>query len=69
LDTDSVNFFFDTAFAHSPGVTFATLWHQDEPYWSASGLDTVGGSKHHALLIPAECRVSMMLGTNLKMRL
>ena len=41
LDTDSVNFFFDAVFVRSPGVTFATPWHQDEPYWSAEGLDTV----------------------------
>ena len=41
LDTDSVNFFFDAVFVRSPGVTFATPWHQDEPYWTAEGLDTV----------------------------
>ena len=41
LNTDSVNFFFDAIFVRSTGVTFPTPWHQDEPYWSAGGLDTI----------------------------
>ena len=41
LNTDSVNFFFDAIFVRSTGVTFQTPWHQDEPYWSAGGLDTI----------------------------
>jgi hypothetical protein len=69
LDTDRLNLFLDVVFTHSPGVTFAIPSHQGEPYWWASGLDTVGGSKHHALLTPAGCRASMMLDTNPKTRL
>ena len=41
LTTDRVNFFFDAVFVRSTGVTFPTPWHQDEPYWSAGGMDTV----------------------------
>ena len=41
LTTDRVNFIFDAVFVRSTGVTFPTPWHQDEPYWSAGGMDTV----------------------------
>ena len=41
LDTSRVNFFFDAIFTRSTGVKFRTPWHQDEPYWTVEGLDTV----------------------------
>ena len=41
LKTDKVNFFFESIFVRSKGVQFSTPWHQDEPYWSVEGHDTV----------------------------
>ena len=41
LNTTKVNFFFDAISVRSPGVQFSTPWHQDEPYWSVEGFDTV----------------------------
>jgi ectoine hydroxylase-related dioxygenase (phytanoyl-CoA dioxygenase family) len=41
LNTSKVNFFFDAIFVRSVGVQFPTPWHQDEPYWSVEGFDTV----------------------------
>ena len=41
LDTSKVNFFFDAIFIRSKGVEFQTPWHQDEPYWTVKGLDTI----------------------------
>jgi len=41
LRTKKVNFFFDAIFVRSEGVQFSTPWHQDEPYWSIEGQDTV----------------------------
>ena len=41
LQTNKVNFFFDAIFVRSEGVQFSTPWHQDEPYWSIKGFDTV----------------------------
>ena len=41
LKTSKVNFFFDAIFVRSTGVRFRTPWHQDEPYWTVEGLDTV----------------------------
>lgn len=36
-----VNFFFDAVFVRTPGAQFRTPFHQDEPYWSVNGFDTV----------------------------
>ena len=36
-----VNFFYEAVFVRSDGVQFRTPWHQDEPYWSVEGFDTV----------------------------
>jgi len=41
LEAESVHFFFEAVFVRSRGVTFPTPWHQDEPYWSVEGMDTV----------------------------
>ncbi len=41
LNTSKVNFFFEAVFIRSDGVQFKTPWHQDEPYWSVEGFDTV----------------------------
>ena len=41
LESETVNFFFEAVFIRSCGVTFPTPWHQDEPYWSVEGMDTV----------------------------
>lgn len=41
MNASRVNFYFDAVFARSPGCTFRTPWHQDEPYWSVSGHDTL----------------------------
>ena len=41
LSTKKVNFFFDAIFVRSEGVKFSTPWHQDEPYWSVEGFNTV----------------------------
>lgn len=40
LGAATVNFFFDAAFVRTPGTTFRTPFHQDEPYWSVEGFDT-----------------------------
>ncbi|MEO0363259.1 MAG: phytanoyl-CoA dioxygenase family protein, partial [Pseudomonadota bacterium] len=37
----SVHFFFDAVFVRTPGAQFRTPFHQDEPYWSVEGHDTV----------------------------
>jgi ectoine hydroxylase-related dioxygenase (phytanoyl-CoA dioxygenase family) len=36
-----INFFFDAVFVRAPGTQFTTPWHQDEPYWSVEGYDTL----------------------------
>ena len=41
LNTSKVNFFYEAIFVRSDGVQFRTPWHQDEPYWSVEGFDTV----------------------------
>ena len=41
MQSKKVNFFFDAIFVRSEGVQFSTPWHQDEPYWSVKGFDTV----------------------------
>ena len=41
LNSRKVNFFFEAIFARSAGVQFSTPWHQDEPFWSVEGFDTV----------------------------
>lgn len=41
MQSTRVNFFFDAMFARSPGTTFRTPFHQDEPYWSVEGFQTV----------------------------
>ncbi len=41
LQSKKVNFFFEAIFVRSEGVQFSTPWHQDEPYWSVKGFDTV----------------------------
>ena len=41
LETSKVNFFFDAIFSRSKGVKFQTPWHQDEPYWTVEGINTV----------------------------
>lgn len=40
MQSSRANFFFDASFVRSPGVKFATPWHQDEPYWSVEGFKT-----------------------------
>jgi len=39
MDSETVNFFFDSVFVRSTGTQFETPWHQDEPYWSVEGYD------------------------------
>ena len=51
LEAESVHFFFEAVFFRSRGVTFPTPWHQDEPYWSVEGMDTVSIWKP---LVPVE---------------
>jgi ectoine hydroxylase-related dioxygenase (phytanoyl-CoA dioxygenase family) len=34
--------FFDQSFYRSHGQQFRTPWHQDEPYWSIEGFQTIG---------------------------
>jgi len=41
MQAQQVNFFFDAVFVRSPGTQFTTPWHQDEPYWSVDGYDTL----------------------------
>ena len=41
LNSRKVNFFFEAIFVRSAGVQFSTPWHQDEPFWSVEGFDTV----------------------------
>lgn len=41
MDASRVNFFFDAVFVRTPGAQFRTPFHQDEPYWSVNGFDTV----------------------------
>jgi ectoine hydroxylase-related dioxygenase (phytanoyl-CoA dioxygenase family) len=39
MNSETVNFFFDSVFVRSTGTQFETPWHQDEPYWSVEGYD------------------------------
>lgn len=41
MQATKVNFFFDAMFARTPGTQFRTPFHQDEPYWSIEGFQTV----------------------------
>jgi len=41
MQSSATNFFFDAMFVRSPGAQFSTPFHQDEPYWSVEGYDTV----------------------------
>ena len=41
MGSSRVNFYFDAVFSRSPGTQFKTPWHQDEPYWSIEGHDTL----------------------------
>lgn len=41
MQATRVNFFFDAMFVRSPGTQFRTPFHQDEPYWSVEGFQTV----------------------------
>ena len=41
LNSREVNFFFEAIFVRSEDVQFPTPWHQDEPFWSVEGFDTV----------------------------
>lgn len=41
MEGRSATFFFDAIFVRTPGAQFRTPFHQDEPYWSVSGFDTV----------------------------
>ena len=41
MGSSRVNFFFDAVFVRTPGAQFRTPFHQDEPYWSVNGFDTV----------------------------
>lgn len=41
LRAKTINFFFDAVFVRAPGTPFSTPWHQDEPYWSVEGYDTL----------------------------
>jgi len=41
LGSQTVNFFFDALFHRTSGNQFRTPFHQDEPFWSVDGFDTV----------------------------
>lgn len=41
MRSSRVNFFFDAMFVRTPGTQFRTPFHQDEPYWSVEGFQTV----------------------------
>jgi len=41
MGVNAVNFFFDAVFHRTPGNQFRTPFHQDEPFWSVTGFDTV----------------------------
>jgi len=41
MQSSRVNFFFDAMFARTPGTQFRTPFHQDEPFWSVEGFQTV----------------------------
>lgn len=41
MGSSRVNFFFDAVFVRTPGSQFRTPFHQDEPYWSVEGFDTM----------------------------
>ncbi len=41
MQSTRVNFFFDAMFCRTPGTQFRTPFHQDEPFWSIEGFQTV----------------------------
>jgi len=49
--------FFDAIFVRSEGQQFRTPWHQDEPYWSIEGFQTVG---IWMPLVPVEKKSALM---------
>ena len=42
MQSEKAFLFFDAIFVRSEGQQFRTPWHQDEPYWSVEGFQTVG---------------------------
>lgn len=41
MASSKANLFFDAVFIRSSGQPFRTPWHQDEPYWSVEGFQTI----------------------------
>ena len=41
MESSKANFFFDAMFVRQPGTQFRTPFHQDEPYWTVEGFQTV----------------------------
>lgn len=41
MQSAKANFFFDAMFVRQPGTQFRTPFHQDEPYWTVEGFQTV----------------------------
>ena len=41
MGSSKANLFFDAVFLRGRGQQFRTPWHQDEPYWSIAGMQTV----------------------------
>ena len=58
MGSNKVNLYFDAVFVRSPGQPFRTPWHQDEPYWSVDGFQTVS---IWMPLVPVEKRSALEL--------
>ena len=41
MESSKANFYFDAMFVRQPGTQFRTPFHQDEPYWTVEGFQTV----------------------------
>lgn len=41
MESSKANFFFDAMFVRQPGTQFRTPFHQDEPYWTVEGFQTI----------------------------
>ena len=41
MQSSKANFFFDAMFVRQPGTQFRTPFHQDEPYWTVEGFQTI----------------------------
>lgn len=64
MGSSKANFFFDAMFVRQPGTQFRTPFHQDEPYWTVEGFQTVS-SWMPLVPVEKESALEMVAGSHL----